>query len=448
MSQWDKDYLGLCRKILEEGTEVVNRTGTNTIKVPSHHFHFDLSQEFPILTTKQLFIRQAVLEMMWIYQAQSNDVRWLQERDVKIWNEWEIDEKGYWNATQMLPDENGKLVKTEVHKFFGKEWAHTIGTAYGYIVNKFQMTQNLIDKIKNHPEDRRMVMTLWQNDYLDTAVLPSCVWSSEWDVTNGKLNCWVHQRSCDVPLGLPFNVTQYATLLCMLAQVCGLKPGTIDWSIKDAHIYVNQIDGIKEQLKRFDEQGDLPAPKLWLNPEVDDFFKFDSSRDCKDVKLIDYKHLAICMIAAVGKNLELGKGNDLIWHFKDDMAFFKETTMGNSVIMGRKTFESLPKALPRRKNIVITTRKDYEAEGATVVNSIENALKEVDSDNAFIIGGGDIYKQFLPMADKLYLTEIEAECDDAQVFFPAFNKDEYDKELLASYYDKGVHFSHICYTKK
>lgn len=148
MSQWDKDYLGLCRKILEEGTEVVNRTGTNTIKVPSHHFHFDLSQEFPILTTKQLFIRQAVLEMMWIYQAQSNDVRWLQERDVKIWNEWEIDEKGYWNATQMLPDENGKLVKTEVHKFFGKEWAHTIGTAYGYIVNKFQMTQNLIDKIK------------------------------------------------------------------------------------------------------------------------------------------------------------------------------------------------------------------------------------------------------------------------------------------------------------
>ena len=157
--------------------------------------------------------------------------------------------------------------------------------------------------------------------------------------------------------------------------------------------------------------------------------------------------MAICMIAAVGKNLELGKGNDLIWHFKDDMAFFKETTMGSSVIMGRKTFESLPKALPRRKNIVITTRKDYEAEGATVVNSIENALKEVDSDNAFIIGGGDIYKQFLPMADKLYLTEIEAECDDAQVFFPAFNKDEYEKELLASYYDKGIHFSNYFYSE-
>ena len=128
MSQWDKDYLGLCRKILEEGTEVVNRTGTNTIKVPSHHFHFDLSQEFPILTTKQLFIRQAVLEMMWIYQAQSNDVRWLQERDVKIWNEWEIDEKGYWNATQMLPDENGNLVPYHLgHFFIAIDTGHFIG---------------------------------------------------------------------------------------------------------------------------------------------------------------------------------------------------------------------------------------------------------------------------------------------------------------------------------
>lgn len=291
MSQWDKDYLALCKRIINEGTEVENRTGINTIKVPSHHFHFDLSKEYPILTTKQLFIRQAVLEMLWIYQAQSNDVRWLQERNVHIWDEWEIDEDGIWTATQMLPDENGVLKKQVIHKQFPKEFAHTIGTAYGYIVNKFSMTQELIDKIKNHPEDRRMVMTLWQNDYLATAVLPSCVWSSEWDVTDGKLNCWVHQRSCDVPLGLPFNVTQYATLLCILAKVCGLQPGTMDWSIKDAHIYVNQIDGIKEQIRRFDEQGDLPAPELWLNPEVKDFFDFDNSKDCKDVKLIGYEHM-------------------------------------------------------------------------------------------------------------------------------------------------------------
>ncbi|MBE6716543.1 MAG: thymidylate synthase [Ruminococcaceae bacterium] len=290
MSKWDKDYLDLCKRILSEGVRVENRTGIDTIKVPSHHFHFDLGEEFPILTTKQLFIRQAVLEMLWFYQAQSNDVRWLQQRDVNIWNEWEIDEDGFWTATQMVPDENGKLVKKEIKKEFGKEWAHTIGTAYGWIINKFHLTEKLIDTIKNNPRDRRMIMSLYQNDYLETAVLPSCVWSSEWDVTDGKLNAWVHQRSCDVPLGLPFNVTQYSVLLMMLCHVTGLKPGTLDWSIKDAHIYVNQIDGIKEQIRRFDENGSFPAPKLWLNPEVTDFFSFDNSRDLKDIKLIDYQH--------------------------------------------------------------------------------------------------------------------------------------------------------------
>ena len=290
MSNWDKEYLNLCRKILKEGTEVQNRTGINSIKVPSYNFHFDLEEEFPILTTKQLFLRQAVLEMLWIYQAKSNDVRWLKDRDVHIWDEWEIGEDGIWKATQNVLGKDGKLEQKEVIKDFGKKWAHTIGTAYGYIVNKFGLTDELIDKIKNNPEDRRMVMSLWQNDYLDTAVLPSCVWSSEWDVTDGKLNAWVHQRSCDVPLGLPFNVTQYAVLLNMLAKTCNLKPGALDWSIKDAHIYVNQIDGIKEQIRRMDELGDYNAPELWLNPDVNDFFDYDNSRDCKDVKVLNYKH--------------------------------------------------------------------------------------------------------------------------------------------------------------
>lgn len=190
----------------------------------------------------------------------------------------------------MIPNEQGQLVKTNIEIKFGKEWAHTIGTAYGYIVSKFELIDRLIDTLKNNPNDRRMVISLWQEDYLKTAVLPSCVWSSEWDVTDGKLNVWVHQRSCDVPLGLPFNVTQYAVLVNMLAQVTGLKPGTLNWSIKDAHIYVNQIDGIKEQLNRFDTLGDFEAPTLWLNPDVKNFYDFDNSKECKDVKVKNYKN--------------------------------------------------------------------------------------------------------------------------------------------------------------
>ena len=290
MSKWDKEYLKLCKKILTEGKEVENRTGINTIKIPSYNLEFDLGEEFPVLTTKQLFFRQAILEMLWIYQVQSNDVRWLQERNVHIWDKWEIDDNGLWHATQNIM-EDGKLVKKEIVKDFGREYSHTIGTAYGYIVKKFNQIDNLINTIKNNPTDRRMLISLWQNEYLNTAVLPSCVWSSEWDVTDGKLNAWVHQRSCDVPLGLPFNVTQYAVLLNLLAHISNLKPGTLSWSIKDAHIYVNQIDGIKEQLKRFEENGDLEAPTLWINPDIKDFYSFDNSSECKDIKVLNYKHM-------------------------------------------------------------------------------------------------------------------------------------------------------------
>lgn len=281
MSAWDKIYCQLCENILTNGVQVANRTGIDTIKLPSAHFQLNVGEEFPILTTKQLFIRQAVLEMLWIYQAQSNDVRWLQERNVHIWDLWQIDENGDWRD-----EKTG-----EVLKHFDPKFANTIGTAYGYIVKRFKLMDRLIDSLKNNVNDRRRVISLWQDEYLDTAVLPSCVWSSEWDVTNGTLNAWVHQRSCDVPLGLPFNVTQYAVLLKMLAQVTGLKAGMIDWSIKDAHIYVNQVDGIKEQLERFHTKGDLKAPELWLNPEIKDFYDFDSSKDIKDIKLIGYEHM-------------------------------------------------------------------------------------------------------------------------------------------------------------
>lgn len=281
MSAWDKIYCELCENILTNGVQVANRTGIDTIKLPSAHFQLNVGEEFPILTTKQLFIRQAVLEMLWIYQAQSNDVRWLQERNVHIWDLWQIDENGDWRDERT----------GEVLKHFDPKFANTIGTAYGYIVKRFKLMDRLIDSLKNNVNDRRRVISLWQDEYLDTAVLPSCVWSSEWDVTNGTLNAWVHQRSCDVPLGLPFNVTQYAVLLKMLAQVTGLKAGTIDWSIKDAHIYVNQVDGIKEQLERFHTKGDLKAPELWLNPEIKDFYDFDSSKDIKDIKLIGYEHM-------------------------------------------------------------------------------------------------------------------------------------------------------------
>lgn len=155
--------------------------------------------------------------------------------------------------------------------------------------------------------------------------------------------------------------------------------------------------------------------------------------------------MSVSIIAAVGKNFELGKNNDLIWHFKDDMKFFKETTTNHIVIMGRKTFESLPKALPNRRNIVITSKKDYSAEGAEVVASIDEALDLSKNEDVFIIGGGQIYKSFLDVADKLYLTEIDDSCEEADTFFPSFDKSKYTRTVLKTNEQDGIQFVHALY---
>lgn len=380
MMKFDEEYVKLLKKILNEGIEVKNRTGINTIKIPTYNFEFDLSEEFPILQTKQTFYRQAIIEMLWIWQMGSNNVNDLHERNVHIWDEWKIDEDGIYRIYEPITDKydkdkevivmdplsvpisdpfgyqnemkpkynevgnvmtaksliEGKNIKAA--KYYGKEFANTIGTAYGFNVDRYQMTKNMEYILKNKIMDRRIVNNLFQNEFLRTSVLPPCVYCNEWDVTDGKLNLLVHQRSCDVPLGLPFNITQYAAFLLMMSQVTNLKPGKISYSIKDAHIYVNQIEGVKEQIRRYDRYkemslwdkdkllirkeilnnfldnnyGELPdadryiintdlkiidlienptTPELWLNPNITSFFDFDNSKDLKDVKVKKYKHM-------------------------------------------------------------------------------------------------------------------------------------------------------------
>lgn len=272
MSKFDKVYLDLCEEILGEGVYSQNRTGTPTYNVNGKHLKFNLSEEFPILTTKFVAFKHSVLEMLWIFQKASNDVKWLQERGITIWDEWQIDGNGMYNG-----------------KNYGREFAGTIGTAYGYIVNKYNLMQKAIDTIKNNPSDRRNIVNLFQYETLEGGTLPPCVYMHQWLVNEDKLDIIVYQRSCDVPLGFPFNVTQYAVLANLVAQVTGYKPGTMYWNIGSCHIYENQIEGIKLQLSRKSEA--KPAPKLWINSEISDFWAFDNSKELKDIKLIGYEHL-------------------------------------------------------------------------------------------------------------------------------------------------------------
>jgi len=302
MSRFDEQYLDLCHRILDHGEKITtnpavlknNTAGsiqtnmpthlaqtakpTTTYSLPHQVLQFDLAEEFPILTTKRVAFKTAVLEMLWIYQVASNDVRWLHDRGIKIWDEWEIPASGLYAGKDYR--------KLYQDKGLTENPVGTIGTAYGWIVNRYNLTKSLIETLKTDPANRRMIMSLWQNEWLPTAALPSCVWNSQWNVTGGKLNVMVTVRSNDVPLGMPFNVSQYATLAYLLAQVTGLKPGQMTYVINNAHIYANQVEGIKTQFKN----PSYPAPTLWLNPEVKDFFKFDNSRELKDIRLENYQN--------------------------------------------------------------------------------------------------------------------------------------------------------------
>lgn len=282
MSKFDNLYLDLCEEILEHGIRTKGRNGY-TKRIPGKHWVIDLGEEFPILTCKQSAWKSAVREMYWIWKENSIDVRWLQERGIHIWDKFEVDEDGYYRN----PD-TGEV------RFIGKEFAHTIGTSYGYIIANGGDPDNpnqivyAIQRIKEEPADRRIIVTMWQPPFFGKAVLPPCVYKVQFLVIDGKLHIFVEQRSCDTFIGLPFNVPQYAALGLHIAHVCDLEPGEMHYNIVDAHIYEEHIDVVKEMISRRNEV--LPAPDVWINPKVKNFFDFED-KNLDDFKLLNYKHL-------------------------------------------------------------------------------------------------------------------------------------------------------------
>ncbi|RNB59369.1 thymidylate synthase [Brevibacillus gelatini] len=281
MNSADKQYLDLVRNIIEngysdEGVYVRPRwadgTPAYTKSLISCKMQFD-NLEVPILTTKQVAWKTAIKELLWIWQMKSNRIEDLHKMNVHIWDEWEI-KKG--------------------------KWAGTIGSAYGYQLGKKcrKVNGELLDQVdyllwslKNNPS-RRMITTLWDKDDLDEMALTPCVWKTNWLVKGRKLHLIVGIRSNDMALGNPFNVFQYSVLQRMIAQVTGHELGTLIFDIDDAHVYDRHVEALKRQLER----EPYPAPTLWINPDVKDFYDFTPD----DFKLIDYKyHPAIKMEVAI-----------------------------------------------------------------------------------------------------------------------------------------------------
>ncbi|MCQ2741600.1 MAG: thymidylate synthase [Alphaproteobacteria bacterium] len=250
-----KQYLDLLRDIMENGQDADNRTGIYARKVFGRMMRFDLSKGFPLVTTKKTYLRAIIHELIWLLSGNTN-IKYLHDNNVTIWDEW--------------ADENGNLGPV-----YGHQWRNFNSQGIDQI-------KDVIERIKKNPQDRRLIVSAWNPAQIDQMALPPCHCFFQFDVTpDGKLNCMLYQRSCDMFLGVPFNIASYSLLTMMVAQVCGLKPGEFVHTLGNAHIYSNHFEQVKLQLTR----EPYPLPQMKINPNVKniDDFKFE------DFELVNYQ---------------------------------------------------------------------------------------------------------------------------------------------------------------
>jgi thymidylate synthase len=241
-----QQYLDLMRHIRNEGVEKGDRTGTGTRSVFGHQMRFDLSAGFPLVTTKKLHLRSIIYELLWFLNGDTN-IKYLNDNGVSIWDDW--------------ANENGDL--GPVYGFQWRSWPTSDGSHVDQIVQ-------LINQLRKNPNSRRLIVSAWNVEHIESMALPPCHCLFQFYVAEGRLSCQLYQRSADVFLGVPFNIASYALLTLMLAQVTGLKPGEFIHTFGDAHLYTNHMTQTDLQLSR----EPLSLPEMILNPDVEDIFKF------------------------------------------------------------------------------------------------------------------------------------------------------------------------------
>jgi thymidylate synthase len=239
-------YLDLLQRTLQEGSQKRDRTGTGTLSIFGHHMRFDLEAGFPLLTTKKLYLKAIIYELLWFLRGDTN-VRYLQDHGVTIWDEW-ADERG------------------ELGPVYGRQWRSWPDGRGGTI----DQIEQLIAEIRRNPDSRRLIVTAWNPADVPKMALPPCHCLFQFYVAAGRLSCQLYQRSADIFLGVPFNIASYSLLTMMVAQATGLRPGEFIHTLGDAHLYLNHLDQAREQLAR----APFPLPTMRLNPDVRDIFAF------------------------------------------------------------------------------------------------------------------------------------------------------------------------------
>ena len=291
-----KQYLELCQKVLKEGREKLDRTGTGTVSLFGAQMRFDLNEGFPLLTTKRVHLKSIIYELLWFIKGETN-IRPLVLKDVRIWNEWPYENYkkslDYQGETmedfveRIKTDEEFASKYGDLGPVYGKQWR-----GFGVGEHKVDQLKNVIEQIKVNPSSRRLIVCAWNPLEIHKMMLPPCHSFFQFYVNDNKLSCMLYQRSADLFLGVPFNIASYALLLQMMAQVTGLKAGDFVHTFGDAHIYLNHIEQVKLQLTR----DPRPLPKMLINPDVKDLldFKFE------DFQLVDYDpHPHIAGVVAV-----------------------------------------------------------------------------------------------------------------------------------------------------
>lgn len=270
MSHSEQQYLDLLQKIMDEWVDKGDRTGTGTRSIFGYQMRFDLSQGFPLLTTKKVFLRGIIHELLWFLRGETN-IKYLVDNDVHIWDEWPY--KAYVQKGGTLSQVDF-IASIKADADFAKQWGD-LGPVYGYQWRNFNnewvdQVKNVIETLKKNPNSRRMLVVTYNPVQADSMLLPPCHMMFQFYVANGKLSCQMYQRSADTFLGVPFNIASYALLTMMIAQVVGLEAGEFIHVLWDTHIYSNHFEQVKEQLTRTPR----PLPTMKLNPEAKDLFTF------------------------------------------------------------------------------------------------------------------------------------------------------------------------------
>ena len=411
-----QQYLDLMDRILTTGAVKTDRTGTGTRSIFGYQMRFDLAEGFPLVTTKKVHVRSVVVELLWFLQGSTN-VRWLQERGVSIWDEW--------------ADAEGELGPVYGHQW--RSWPAPDGRHIDQIAA-------VVRSLRTNPDSRRHIVSAWNVAEVSEMALPPCHTMFQFYVADGRLSCQLYQRSADVFLGVPFNIASYALLTEMMARGGRPAAGRIR---SHARRCAPVLESSRAGAAAVDQDAPAIAPagaerrhhrhrRLRDGRHPDPAVRPVPGDQGADRRMTTPHRSTIVLVAAVASNGIIGADGGLPWHLPADLQHFKALTMGHPMVMGRRTFDSIGRALPGRRTIVVTRDPTWSAPGVDVAHSVDEAIElavagitapddgsgdgpddgmsgKAGDRIVTVVGGGEIYRQTIDRADRLELTRVDAE---------------------------------------